>query len=376
MGRCLRTVVCLAGVLLALLALACGKSGTSTTRPTPSSARVTVLVPDGGHLDWLGVPGGPIVFDRAGADGYFDIWVMNPDGSGQRNLTEGKRDLPGRHIGQPAWHPSGRFIAFQAEKAGLPSSLKNKTEPGAGVLNDLWLMDAQGQRFWRLVDLRLDVSPDAPAILHPHFSPDGSQLTWAERVGRGPKAFGSWVIRVADFGFQDGRPVLRTVRTLTPGQANPGPGQGAFYETHGFHPDGARLLFSSDVDQGLKLYELQLSNGHLRRLTHDPRVWDEHAHYSPDGRRIVYMSSEGLVFRVRPFDLQAEFWLMRPDGTSRQRLTGFHEPGHPHYRGGGFAVAADSAWRADGKAFAGLVIRHRPETDRRGEGEIVLVELE
>jgi Tol biopolymer transport system component len=376
MDRCFQTIACLVTPVCVLVAAACGKSGVSATRAAPSSPRLTVLVADGGHLDWLLAPGGRVVFDRAGADGYFDIWVMNPDGTSQRNLTEGKRELPGRHIGQPAWHPSGRFIAFQAEKAGLPSWIKGKTEPGAGVLNDLWLMDAEGQRFWKLIDLRLDTSADAPAILHPHFSPDGSRLTWAERVGRGPKAFGSWVIRLAEFAFQDGQPILLNLRTLTPGQPSPRPGQGAFYETHGFYPDGSRLLFSSDVDQGLKLYELELATGRLRRLTHDPRVWDEHAHYSPDGSRILYMSSEGLVFRVRPFDLQTEFWLMKPDGTERRRLTGFHEPGHPHYRGGGFAVAADSAWRADGKAFAGLVIRYRPETERRGEGEIVLVELE
>lgn len=114
---------------------------------------MTVLVPDGGHLDWLGVPGGPIVSDRAGADKYFDLWVMNPDGSGQRNLTEGKLDLPGRHTGQPAWHPSGPFIAFQAEKAGLPSSLKNKTEPGAGgfavAADSAWRAD--GKAFAGLV---------------------------------------------------------------------------------------------------------------------------------------------------------------------------------------------------------------------------------
>ncbi|MGZ8812201.1 MAG: TolB family protein [Thermoanaerobaculia bacterium] len=340
------------------------------------AARVTVITPDGGHVDWL--PGGAIAFDRAGSDGYFDLWIMNPDGSGQRNLTEGRVELPGKNIGQPAWHPSGRFIAFQAEKGGIPKAFENATEPGGGIFNDLWVMNSEGTRFWKLVDLPLDLSADAAGILHPHFSHDGKKLLWAQRIGRGRgDSFGSWVIRLADFSSENGTPSLENIRTLTPGQVNPPPPlTGAFYETHGFSPDDSHILYTSTVEGGLMLYELELSSGRIKRLSdYDPRVWEEHAHYSPDGSRIVYMSSKGLLFTSQPFDLQAEFWIMRRDGTGKSRLTWFHQPGHPQYRAG-FAVAADSAWRADGKAFVGLIIRQRPETDRRGEGEIVLVELQ
>ena len=55
-----------------------------------------------------------------GADGYFDIWTMRPDAAGQRCLTCQAGPLPQRHIGNPAWHPSGAFIVFQAQKAGVP----------------------------------------------------------------------------------------------------------------------------------------------------------------------------------------------------------------------------------------------------------------
>jgi TolB protein len=52
--------------------------------------------------DWS-PDGHRIAFDRGS-----DIWVMNPDGSGQRNLT------PGAHVKSPsaAWSPDGRKIAL------------------------------------------------------------------------------------------------------------------------------------------------------------------------------------------------------------------------------------------------------------------------
>jgi len=342
----------------------------------PASAqegRLTLLTDDGGHLDWLRQPEGLIVFDRKGADGYFQLWTMRPDGAGQVSLTAGRRELPGFHTGQPAWHPSGRWIAFQAQKAGIPKQFQKTSEPGAGIFNDLWVMDAAATRFWKLVDLPVSLDREARGILHPHFSSDGRQITWAERTGSGSKPFGSWVIRLADFRDDGAIPRLENIRTMTPLLAGRG---GAFYETHGFSPDGLGLIFSSDVERGLKIYTFDVASGTTRKLTHEPRDWDEHAIFSPDGGRIAFISSRGLKFSTRPFELQTEFWLMRPDGGGQRRLTYFHQQGHRHHREADFQVAADSAWREDGRALAGLVIRHRPDTDQRGKGEIWLVEID
>ena len=101
------------------------------------SIKVITLTHDGGHLDVLLKDKGLIVFDRRGEDGYFDIWTMRNDGTNQKNLTNGKNTLPGRHVGGPAWHPNGKWIVFQAQKRGMPVKYDNKGVPGAGVLNDL-----------------------------------------------------------------------------------------------------------------------------------------------------------------------------------------------------------------------------------------------
>jgi Tol biopolymer transport system component len=104
-------------------------------------------------------------------------------------------------------------------------------------------------------------------------------------------------------------------------------------------------------------------------------TWDEHAHYAPDGKRIVWMSSKDLRFSIKPFDLQTDFWVMNLDGSRKEHLTRFHTPLHPHYLARSFAVAADLDWSPDGSQIMGLVITQRPDTRRRGSGLIVLIDL-
>ena len=77
--------------------------------PGKSIAGLQIITEDGGHLAWSKKTN-QIAFDRLGKDGYFDLWVMNPDGSGQKRLTPNHPLLPNKHIGQPAWHPSGNQI--------------------------------------------------------------------------------------------------------------------------------------------------------------------------------------------------------------------------------------------------------------------------
>jgi Tol biopolymer transport system component len=104
-------------------------------------------------------------------------------------------------------------------------------------------------------------------------------------------------------------------------------------------------------------------------------TWDEHAHYSPDGRKIAWMSSKDLRFEIKPFDLQTDFWIMNRNGTDKKRLTWFHTPQSPHYLARSFAVAADFDWSPSGNQIIALVITNRPDTHRRGSGLMVMIDL-
>jgi hypothetical protein len=66
---------------------------------------------------------------------------------------------------------------------------------------------------------------------------------------------------------------------------------------------------------------------------------------------------------------------MNRHGTQKTRITWFNAPDHPHFLNSKFAVAADFDWSPDGSQIAGFVVTDRPETRKRGNGIIVLVDL-
>jgi TolB protein len=66
---------------------------------------------NGGELSWS-PDGRKIVFVNL-RDGNFDVYVINADGSGQRNLTRHPA-----HDSDPDWSPDGRKIAFTTKREG------------------------------------------------------------------------------------------------------------------------------------------------------------------------------------------------------------------------------------------------------------------
>lgn len=338
--------------------------------PGEEIAKCRILTEDGGHLAW-GKKNKKILFDRRGDDGWFDLWVMNADGTGQKCLTSKHPVLPNRHIGQPAWHPSEKLIALQAQKADIPRLYDNSCCPGAGALNDLWIITPDGKQSWKLHSIRFEISKDSPGVLHPHFSHDGTRLFWAERIKDNGRAFGEWILRIAEFSFdEESGPRLGRIRDYNPG------GGSSFFESHSFSPDDKYVLFTGNQDRSLEIYEMEVATGNVKQLTEDSfRVWNEHANYSPDGKKIVWMSSKGLRFRPWPFSLKAEFWIMDRDGSSKRQVTWFNTPDHPHYLGKEFAVAADPDWSSDGRQIVGLVVTNKPDSEKRDCGLIIMIDL-
>ena len=80
--------------------------------------------------------------------------------------------------------------------------------------------------------------------------------------------------------------------------------------------------------------------------------YNEHAHISPDGKYIVWMSSVGNGDTFDYYKVGTDYWLMNIDGSNKQRLTYLNKPDHPHFRGR-YAVAADFAWDPSSSAKNG-----------------------
>ncbi len=356
-----------------------GRRGRSITRlgvalvtlihlPVPALAQVfdaAVAYPiaqSAGRVDWS-ASNKLIAYDRKGADGYYDVYVMQPDGGSERCITCGNPwVIPQRHNGNPAWHPSGEFLVFQAEKR-LHPGFSFEAQPGFGRHSDLWMATEDGQHFYQLTN---GPANGTHGVLHPQFSHDGTRLTWSEMYELpnpfvDKKFFGFWKLKVADFSMGPDGPELSNIREYQPG----GP---AFYENHGLSNDNRNLLFTSNLHTTVRqlfdndIYAVELEGGEPVRLA--AARYNEHAHYSPNGKKIAWMTN------AENWSGGTDLWVMNTDGTDKMRLTDFNSPGNVAYLGQRLVVA-DNAWSADGTSIVAYV-----QTDVFNQiGLLVMIEL-
>jgi Tol biopolymer transport system component len=307
-----------------------------------------VFQKDAFGVDWSKV-NDSIAFNAKGADGVFHIYTVKPDGTDRQQLGVGSPTFPQRTTGSPVWSPSGRFIAFVAEKSAHPGDSVPAT-PGWGSYSDLWVATADGRQAWQLTDVPTD--KDHGTII-PEFSPDGRLLEWTERTAAGrvlnPDRFaGFWAIKIAAFDVApDGTPSLSGVRTVSP------PGE-AFNESGGFSGDSTSLVFTSDYENHnfwkSQIYRLDLGSGAFTRLTKTDS-YNEHPRYTPDGQ-VLWMSNAGNPGRG------TDWWTMNPDGSDPQRLSDFSDRGDARGFGGGqvwATVVQTGDWSPDRHYFYGDV---------------------
>jgi imidazolonepropionase-like amidohydrolase/Tol biopolymer transport system component len=110
-------------------------------------------------------------------------------------------------------------------------------------------------------------------------------------------------------------------------------------------PDGQRLVFDLLGD----LYTLPIAGGEARPLTHSI-AWEMQARWSPDGKRIAYISDAGGGDNV---------WVMNADGTEAKAVTKED-----------FRLLYTPAWSPDGQYIAAR--KHYTGSRSLGSGEIWL----
>lgn len=244
---------------------------------------------------------GKIAFDSERHGGDFDIWTMNPDGSGLANLTAGSE----AQDELANWRADGRKIVFQSDR----ETAFNPAPPGFdGPDYELFAMNADGSKPRQLTFNELDDED-------PAWSPDGRRIVFRRDLNpvRGETDYDIFTMRV------DG--TRETNLTNSPGVHDDHPN---------WSPDGRRIVFISDRDGDLEIYTMSPNGSDVRQLTLNA-FDDEHPNWSPDGRMIVFNS-----LRDENFDIYA----MRADGGGERRLT-------THPDGDGFP-----AWSPDGRMIA------------------------
>jgi len=346
----------------------CNGAETAETCPQDCSkdyevVNITTLTTDGGRVDWSH-DGQWIYYDRLETDGFWDVYRIHPDGTGNECITCDRPELPNNNQGQPEMHPNDRYLVFQAEKAQHVGAIGDPaTGPGRGYYNDLWVLDLETSSFHQLTDVRSGFP--SGGSLHSHFSNDGTKLLWSD-LERYDGRFGDWQLAVADFATSPS-PHLENYRYY-----NPGP-QPIWLEAHGWGPDDSWIYFTCTPVAGMDdnnqdICRMDFSNPtEVTRLTFTSGIneeageWDEHAHLSPLHDAFSWMSS--TPYGTESTDsygqwLRTELWLMNVDGSDQRRITFYNETED--------VIVADNDWNPAATANQQLAVtmfmRDRNET--------------
>jgi hypothetical protein len=201
---------------------------------------------------------GKIAF-RSDRDGNFEIYVMNPDGTGQVNISNN----PGSD-NVPSWSPDGLRIAFETDRDGG---------------NEIYVMNGDGSNVTRLT---VNQAEDRA----PSWSPDGTKIAFTSSRDGDFEIF----VMNAD-GTNQTQLTNNTAIDFSPQ----------------WSPDGTKIVFRSSRDGNDEIYVMNANGTGQTRLT-NTTAFDEAPFFSRDGAKIVFQHN-------------AQIMVMNADGTNQVQLT-------------------------------------------------------
>jgi Tol biopolymer transport system component len=288
-------VVAVAATLFALAVTGSGAPGTSTRiayigtdaihlATIDGSARELIVRGVADHTSFSWSPDGRRLAFSGGHKRAEEIFVVNVDGSGVKQLTRPprtRRRTDDDWFENPSWSPDGKRIAFDGarkETNGLPQ---------------IYVMRADGTGQRRLTRARA-------YQWNPVWSPDGRTILYEQFVGD---------------PFEESK--LIDLYTINPDGS--GKRKLARFENESDHcacpvwsPDGTKIAYEAEGVRGRPdIYVMNADGSDRTQLTHH-RARDENPDWSPDGSQIAFYSE-----RVG----NAEIYVMNADGLQERRVT-------------------------------------------------------
>ena len=204
-----------------------------------------------------------------GSQATSDVWIMRPDGSSPKQLTTSPPTVPVQGLDQmPGISPNGRRIAFMTTR---------ETDPMASGLDyNIWMMRSDGSRQKQLLDTTAE-------DYFPEFTPDGRSVVLASEVT------GDLDIAMVPIA---GAP--HTSATALTGYSN------VVETTPTVAPDGESVAFvrrdsSQPFDRQLDVLSVPVGSSTEQPIATDDQINETSPAYSPNGRKIAYVTPSGAV---------------------------------------------------------------------------------
>jgi Tol biopolymer transport system component len=269
-----------------------------------------------------------VALPGAGDSNEAEIWVMNGDGAGLRQLTKnGTFDLGA------VWSPDGKTVAFHGSNVDV--------EPPEVEVPHVFLIDAGGSDQRLLTEMRgrfpswsesgkiafdnggpssgdiFVINPDGSGLerltnspaarnIRPDWSPNGQKIAFTSRRDGNDEIYvinadGSEVTRLTSNTFSDNAPA--------------------------WSPDGKQIVFQSNRDGNDESYTMNADGTDQTRLTNYPGR-DRDADWAPNGRTIAFERDAEPIA-----NLTVQVFVMNADGTDLRQLTGLQLPSDPSENG-------------------------------------------
>lgn len=235
--------------------------------------------------------GSKIAFVSGGGLGY-DIFVMNSDGSGRKQLTNtGSADL------QPAWSPDGKKIAF----------VSNSFDVDGQTDNEIWAINADGTGRTQLTNNTVQTDEQ------PAWSPDGARIAFVS-ARTGDNARNIYVMNADGSNQTD---ITQDFRY----------DENTIYQGHDDHPawspDGSTIAythtFAPNASGVPNIWTMTPTGGSKVNLQNNQTTSGVQPAWSPDGTKIAYVGAT---------DTNRDIYTMNANGSGQATVETGGNPAH------------------------------------------------